>query len=212
MLSAGSMKLYISTQNADIGLNRKYITYYAHLKSIYLPFSFTVWSTCRLAISHTLTDSSSELEIKLWLNRPTATPVIGLLHIERHAIWESCTGAQLLPSTSCLSCALHTQDYAYLGGKVHVFPALLANIHGKSMIFACQMTLKLCNALCRPTPLCVMIACAMCALTGVTNIEFLVVHVALPNASTAQRRRDILWSTCGMWVSFSFITPHVAGV
>ena len=60
----------------------------------------------------------------------------------------------------------------------------LVLFRGKSAIFACHTTRKL-----RIIPILAYatIACATCALTGVTKIKFFVLHVALPSASTAQR-------------------------
>ena len=71
------------------------------------------------------------------------------------------------------------------GGKVHTYLALFANIRGKSAIFMHQTTRKL-HVI--PTPAHAMIARTTHALTGVTNIKFFVLHVALPSASTAQIR------------------------
>ena len=62
-------------------------------------------------------------------------------------------------------------------GKVRAFLALFANIRGKSAIFTRQTMRKLSVI---HAPPCVMIACATRALTGVKNIEFSVLHVALP--------------------------------
>ena len=66
------------------------------------------------------------------------------------------------------------------------FVVLSADIHEKSVIFA-QVEITR-NELHYPTPLCVTIAHSWRALTSVTNVEFSVLHVALPNASTAHRR------------------------
>ena len=63
------------------------------------------------------------------------------------------------------------------GEKVRAFPALFANIYGKSAIFACKTTRKLRVI---HAPPCATIACATHVLTGVKNIEFSVLHVALP--------------------------------
>ena len=65
---------------------------------------------------------------------------------------------------------------ANLGGKVRAFPALFANICGKSAIFACQTTRKLRVIHAPPRA---MIVRAMHVLTGVKNIEFSVLHMAL---------------------------------
>ena len=70
-----------------------------------------------------------------------------------------------------------------MNNPVCKFVVLFADIHEKSMI-SVHMKIK-CNELHHPTSLCATIAHSWLALTGVTNIEFSVLHVALPNASTA---------------------------
>ena len=55
----------------------------------------------------------------------------------------------------------------------------------------------------RPTPLRAMVVSALHVLTGVTNIEFSILQVALPNTITAQRRDTR--------ASILFIVLHVMG-
>ena len=67
------------------------------------------------------------------------------------------------------------------------FVVLFADIHEKSMILVHMEITH--DELHHPTSLCTMIAHSWRALTGVTNIEFSVLHVAaLSNASMAHRR------------------------
>ena len=78
------------------------------------------------------------------------------------------------------------------GGKVCTFPALFANIRGKSTIFACQTTRKLHVIHVPPRAT---IACATCALMGVKNIEFSELHVALPELAR-HREGEIYCEVC----------------
>ena len=66
------------------------------------------------------------------------------------------------------------------------FVVLFADIHEKSVIFVHVEITR--NELHQLTPLHATIVHSSCALMGVTNIEFSVLHMALPNASTAHRR------------------------
>ena len=86
-----------------------------------------------------------------------------------------------------------------LGGKVRTFLVLFANIHGKSAIFAHQTTRKLRII---PTPVHVTIAHTTHALTGVTNIEFFVLNVALPSAKKVRYTVKYVWYVsveCHAW-------------
>ena len=99
---------------------------------------------------------------------------------------------------------MYVHVYAYLGGKVHAFPALFANICGKSAIFACQTTQKLRIIHAPPR---VMIARATRALTGVKNIEFSVLNVAL--SELARRREGEIY--CEVRVVCERWSPGVEG-
>ena len=84
------------------------------------------------------------------------------------------------------------QHYAVLSSHVLRWK----DLHVSSTVHRYLQEIRICvpnhvrithNVLCLPTPPHAMIMHTTHALTGVTNIEFSVLHMTLPNASTAQR-------------------------
>ncbi len=104
--------------------------------------------------------------------------------------------------SQCVQVAVHSNSIP--GGKVRAFPALFANIRGKSAIFARQTTRKLRVVHAPPRAT---IARATRALTGVKNIEFSVLHVALPEL--ARHREGEIY--CELRVVRERRSPRVEG-
>ena len=108
-------------------------------------------------------------------------------------------GDRISLSIKCISSNRHTVPLGWKG--LRIYSAVCRYSHKIHDIRAPNHTEIMPNALHCLTPLRATIAHASCALVDVTNIEFSMLHMALPNASTAQRR----WDTTMKYVWYASI-------